>query len=234
MDEIGVAQQYYIAAGSSPSDDRVRVLKYGKTFAVFNRYGDIEPLGLGEHGLFFQGTRYLSELALAVWHARPLLLSSTIKSNNFVFTADLANVDVGENERAAIARGTLHIVRSRFLWNGVCYEEIKVVNYGLTRVNVPLRVALGADYADDFEVRGMRRERRGRRLEDEISADSILMTYEGRHKMCAKQRSSAAERPNGFFLQAYILRPHWTQVNRSPFIFPSFVIPKWRRNRSWV
>ena len=70
MDGIGVAQQYYIAAGASPSDDRVRVLKYGKTFAVFNRYGDIEPLGLGEHGIFFEGTRYLSELALLLWKWR--------------------------------------------------------------------------------------------------------------------------------------------------------------------
>ena len=78
MDEVGTAQQYYIAAGSSPSDDRARVLKYGKCFAVFNRYGDIEPLGLGEHGIFFQSCRHLSEFVLSLWEARPLLLSSTM------------------------------------------------------------------------------------------------------------------------------------------------------------
>lgn len=178
MDATGVTQQYYIAAGSSPSDDRVRVLKYGACFAVFNRYGDIEPFGLGEHGIFFHGTRHLSELALMLWQSRPLLLSSTVKSN-FVFTADLANVDVSENQQVVIPRGTLHLVRSRFLWQDVAYEEFNIFNYGLKRIDLPLSIAFAADFADIFEVRGTRREQRGRRLDDEIKKDSIAMTYEG-------------------------------------------------------
>jgi glycogen debranching enzyme len=179
LDEVGTAQQYYIAAGSSPSDDRARVLKYGKCFAVFNRYGDIEPLGLGEHGIFFRGTRHLSEFVLGVWEARPLLLSSTVKSDNFVFTADLANVDVYEHEQVIVPRGTIHIVRSRFLWHDVAHEEIRIVNYGLAPLRVPLKLSYAADFADIFEVRGMRRERRGRRLESQIKANSILIPYEG-------------------------------------------------------
>lgn len=179
MDEVGITQQYYIAAGSSPSDDRTRVLKYGQCFSVFNRFGDIEPLGLGEHGIFFQGTRHLSEWVLSLWDARPLLLSSTVKSDNFAFTADLANVDVSERGQVAIPRGTLHIVRSRFLWQGVAYEEIKMINYGLTRLEIPFRVAIGADFADIFEVRGTRREDRGRRLDDEFTKHAIVMRYEG-------------------------------------------------------
>jgi glycogen debranching enzyme len=179
LDEIGTAQQYYIAAGSSPSDDRARVLKYGKCFAVFNRYGDIEPLGLGEHGIFFRGARHLSEFVLQVWDARPLLLSSTVKSDNFVFTADLANVDVSHQQQVVVPRGTVHIVRSRFLWQDVAHEEISIVNYGLEPLKVPLKLSFAADFVDIFEVRGMRRERRGRRLTDEIDTSSILMTYDG-------------------------------------------------------
>jgi glycogen debranching enzyme len=179
LDELGVAQQYYIAAGSSPSDDRARVLKYGNCFAVFNRYGDIEPLGLGEHGIFFQGSRHVSELVLSVWDSRPLLLSSTVKSDNFVFTADLANVDITENGELTVPRGTVHIVRSRFLWQDVTYEEISMVNYGLKTLKIPFRVAMGADFADIFEVRGTRRERRGRRLDDEFTERSVLLRYEG-------------------------------------------------------
>ena len=179
MDEVGTAQQYYIAAGSSPSDDRARVLKYGKCFAVFNRYGDIEPFGLGEHGIFFRGTRHLSEFVLNLWQARPLLLSSTVKSDNFGFVADLANVDVGQNDSIVVPRGTLHLVRSRFLWREVAYEELRIVNYGLTPLRIPIRFAFAADFADIFEVRGIRRDVRGRRLEDEIKSKSILMTYEG-------------------------------------------------------
>jgi len=179
LDEIGTAPQYYIAAGSSPSDDRARVLKYGKCFAVFNRYGDMEPFGLGEHGIFYSGCRHLSELVLAAWDVRPLLLSSTVKSDNFVFTADLANVDVTENQQVIVPRGTVHIVRSRFLWRDVTHEELRVVNYGLAPMRLPLTLSFAADFADIFEVRGMRREQRGCRLEDQLTANAILMTYEG-------------------------------------------------------
>src|ERR1700758_2416018 len=179
LDEVGTTQQYYIAAGSSPSDDRTRVLKYGKCFAVFNRYGDIEPLGLGEQGIFFRGCRHLSEFVLGLWDARPLLLSSNVKADNFAFVADLANVDVTENQNIAVPRGTLHIVRSRFLWHDVAHEELCIINYGLTSLRVPIRIAFAADYADLFEGRGVRRDRRGRRLDDQMTANSILMSYEG-------------------------------------------------------
>lgn len=195
MASTGITQQYYIAAGSSPSDDRVRVLKYGKCFAVFNRYGDIEPLGLGEHGIFFQGTRYLSELALLLWQSRPLLLSSIVKSDNFVFTADLANVDVSEKQQVVIPRGALHIVRSRFLWQGVAYEKFEICNYGLQRIELPFSVAFAADYADIFEVRGTRRERRGRRLDDEIGKASITMAYEGLDNIVRKTRIECKPTP---------------------------------------
>ena len=126
MDEASVTQQYYIATRSSPSDDRARVLKYGKMFAVFDRYGDIEPLGMGEQGIFFQGTRFLSDLVLSLWNARPLLLSSTVESDNLVFTADLANVDVSEDHSVIVERGTIHVLRSKFLWRNVCYEEFQI------------------------------------------------------------------------------------------------------------
>ena len=188
MDETSVTQQYYIATRSSPSDDRARVLKYGKMFAVFDRYGDIEPLGMGEQGIFFQGTRFLSELGLSLWNVRPLLLSSTIKSDNFVFTADLANVDVSDGHDLIVERGTIHILRSKFLWRDVCYEEFQIVNYGRAPVTIPFQLAIGADFADIFEVRGTRREKRGHRLEDRIDSDSILLSYEGLDKVVRQTR----------------------------------------------
>ena len=51
-DIVRVKDQYYVKATSALADDRTRVLKYGDTFAVLNRYGDIEPLGFGQFGLF--------------------------------------------------------------------------------------------------------------------------------------------------------------------------------------
>ena len=179
MVEVNTAQQYYITTTATPADDRPRVLKYGDLFAVFNRHGDIEPSGLGEEGLYYEGTRFLSEMVLYIGNARPLLLSSTISRDNFLFTADLTNIDILADDEVKIPRGTLHLHRSKFLWNGLCYEKFRLANYGLAKISVPLRVAFEADYADIFEVRGTRRERRGQRLEDTVRDDCIVMAYKG-------------------------------------------------------
>ena len=179
LDEVNVAQQFYITTKSPRSEDRPRVLKYGNLFAVFDRYGDIEPLGLGEEGLFYDGTRFLSQLVLYIGKSRPLFLSSTISRDNFLFTADLTNVDILDDDQVAIPRGTLHVARSKFLWKGVCYEKFRVSNYGLRAVTVPLRLTFKADFADIFEVRGTRRERRGRGLDPSPGADSVVLSYEG-------------------------------------------------------
>jgi len=179
LDEVNISQQYYIATKSSPADDRARVLKYGPMFAVFDRVGDIRHSGLGEQGIFFEGTRHLSEMCLRLWKERPLLLSSTIEPNNFLFTADLANLDVSREDTVVIHRGTLHLLRSRFLWNGVAYEELKFVNYGMQTLLVPVMVSFAADYADIFQVRGMVRERSGRTLGPETGRDCIVLGCEG-------------------------------------------------------
>ena len=179
MDEPNISQQYYITTKSSPTDDRPRVLKYGKMFSVFDHLGDIQPSGLGEQGLFFQGTRHLSELILRMWHARPLLLSSAIKANNFLFTANLSNLDVSQRDKIVIPRGTLYLQRSKFLWREVSYEELALFNYGSSAVLVPFTLNFGSDFADLFEVRGTGRQQRGKRLGDEFETNSVLLTYEG-------------------------------------------------------
>lgn len=196
MDEATLTQQYYIATKSAPTEDRARVLKYGSMFAVFDRVGDISSEGLGEQGIFYEGTRYLSEMTLRLWSERPLLLSSTIEPNNFLFTADLANLDVSRGDSVAIHRGTLHLLRSRFLWRGVAYEELEFVNYGMERLSVPLSIFFTADFADIFEVRGTPRERQGRHLKEEIHHASMVLGYEGLDNVTRKMRIACDPAPD--------------------------------------
>jgi glycogen debranching enzyme len=177
--DVNAAQQFYITTTSTPADDRPWVLKYGDLFAVFNRHGDIEQFGLGEEGLFYEGTRFLSELVLYLGNSRPLLLTSTISGDNFLFSADLTNVDILDDDEVAIPRGTLHLHRSKFLWNGISYDKFRIANYGLSPVSVPFRLNFDADFADIFEVRGTRREKRGQRLEDAAETDSVVLSYKG-------------------------------------------------------
>ncbi len=179
LDEVSVAQQFYITTKAARAEDRPRVLKYGSLFALFDRYGDIEPFGLGEEGLFYDGTRFLSELVLYIGKSRPLFLSSNISRDNFLFTADLTNVDILDEDEVAIPRGTVHVARSKFLWRGVCYEKFRICNYGLSLVSVPLRLTFNADFADIFEVRGTTRERRGERLQASPQSDSVALAYRG-------------------------------------------------------
>lgn len=180
MDGTGLAHaQYYIATTASRADDRPRVLKYGKMFFVFDRLGDVRKSDLSEEGLFYDGMRHLSKLSLCLWNARPLLLSSTVATNNFLFTADIANLDVFRDASMAIPRGVLHLVRSRFLWQDSCFEKLAFVNHGMDELELPLSIGFDADFADIFEVRGTERERKGRRLESQAHGGSVILRYEG-------------------------------------------------------
>jgi glycogen debranching enzyme len=178
LDEVNT-QQYYIATKSAPPDDRTRVLKYGKMFAVFDRYGDVEHFGLGEEGVFFEGTRFLSELALFIGNSRPLLLSSTVREDNSVFTADLTNVDITEEGQVAVPRGTLLVTRSKFLYQDSCYEELRISNFGLRPITIPLGLKFNADFADIFEVRGTKRKERGQLMEPQTGTDCVNLSYRG-------------------------------------------------------
>jgi len=172
-------QHYPITARAAPPDDRTRVLKYGSMFAVFDRYGDIEPSGLAEHGVFFEGTRYLSHFILELGGTRPLLLSSTVREDNSLMTADLANVDITGNNGTPIRRGTLLVTRSKFLWQSTCFECLKISNFGLERISTYLDLWMDADFADIFEVRGTKRTRRGSVLPETVRQASVTLGYRG-------------------------------------------------------
>src|SRR5438445_674812 len=126
---------FYIQAASPLADELSRVLKHGETFAVFDHYGDIKPAGLGEEGLYHEGTRFLSCLILRLGQDRPMFLSSTIKEDNDLLAVDLTNPDIHVEERLVIPRGTLHLARTIFLWQGVCYERFQVRHYGLDPIH---------------------------------------------------------------------------------------------------
>jgi len=100
---------FYILATDSSADEVTRVLKDGETFAVFDRHGDIESVGLGQQGLYHEGTRFLSHLLFKLGNARPFLLNSTIKEDNLLFVVNLTNPDVYRAGKIVLSRGTLHI-----------------------------------------------------------------------------------------------------------------------------
>jgi glycogen debranching enzyme len=187
---------YYILATSPAADEHGLVLKHGDTFAVFDHFGDIKPTGLGEEGLYHEGTRYLSCLLLGLEHGRPMFLSSTVRQDNDLLTVDLTNPDISLGGRVAVPRGTLHLARTKFLWDGACHERLSLKNYGTAPVAVSLALHFEADFADIFEVRGTRRARRGDYLPEELRPDGVTLAYRGLDGVTRRTRLSWSPPPD--------------------------------------
>jgi glycogen debranching enzyme len=180
MEEIiRVQDNYYILATSSRVDQQPRVLKHGDTFAVLDRSGNIQQVGLGEQGLYQGGARHLSRLEMRLQGRRMLLLSSTVREDNAMLTVDLTNPDIVVDGEVALARDQVHVFRSSFLWHGAYYERLRVRNFSMQPVVVALSVVFEADFHDIFEVRGVKREARGEMLPPEIETDRVRLSYRG-------------------------------------------------------
>ena len=168
-----------IITSSSLTDGHIEVLKQGDTFGVFDRDGDIHSLITGSQGLYHGGTRFLSRFELTINGKRPLLLSSTVNEDNVLLSVDLTNPSLTHKGEVEVAGGALYLSRTRFLWQGLCFERLQVHNYSLLPIPVRLSFSVDADFADLFEVRGTKRNRRGRRLEAVTSKDGMSLGYEG-------------------------------------------------------
>ncbi|MFN8584079.1 MAG: glycogen debranching N-terminal domain-containing protein [Dehalococcoidia bacterium] len=173
------SDEHLIHIRSTASDDRSRVLKHGDTFAVCNRFGDIQPVETGDRGLYHDGTRHLSHLVLRISGVRPLLLSSGITSDNATLMVDMTNPELPGDEGGLCPQDTLHLLRSKLIYGAACHERLEVVNYGMTPAAFTLTWEFDADFRDVFEVRGATRLRRGRFLPPEVTADIAELRYRG-------------------------------------------------------
>src|SRR5438132_5504231 len=169
---------FYIPATALTSRLR-RILKHGDSFIVLDSHGDIGATAGGTDGLFHCDTRFLSNLELRVQGMAPLLLGSSIRDDNTVFSVDLTNPDIYENDRIVLERDTLHIVRTTFLWHATAYQRLAVKNHGDRPIAIQLAVGFGNDFADLFEVRGTRRQRRGKSRSYTVDAGEVLLEYQG-------------------------------------------------------
>lgn len=176
---IRIEDRWYVLATSSKAGEPARVLKHGETFALFDRYGDTPRAGGGEHGLYHQGTRFLSLYELRLEGQRPMLLNSSVRRDNGVLSVEGTNPDLVDGREVSIEKGTVHLSRSAMLWKGACHERLEIANYGLEPLRLRVSIEYGADFADIFEVRGFHRERRGRDLEPTIEDRAVVLRYEG-------------------------------------------------------
>jgi glycogen debranching enzyme len=167
---------FYIPSKGSPTRQRYK-LKHDDTFVVLDSHGDIGA-ALGEpDGVFNNDTRFLSRLELHVNGQPTLLLGSRVRDDNTILTTDLTNPDIFDSGRIVLAKDTVHIVRTSFVWNDTFYTRFGIRNYGDHAVDLSLDLWFANDFADLFEVRGMRRPRRGKGERTQHDAANARLSY---------------------------------------------------------
>ncbi|QYY32283.1 MULTISPECIES: amylo-alpha-1,6-glucosidase [Cupriavidus] len=178
--EATPAAPIVIAASRSLRQTQPRTLKQGDTFAVFDEHGDAIAGSGGSEGLYYCDTRHLSHFHLTINGWRPVLLSSVLRDDNVALTCDLTNPDLfDEQDRLAMVHDLIHVRRSRFLWQGTCYERLAVRNFDEVPRRIALELAFAADFADLFEVRGAHRIDRGQYHAPVLCQSGVRLAYTG-------------------------------------------------------
>jgi glycogen debranching enzyme len=169
---------FYIPSTGSSTRLR-RTLKHGDCFAVLDNYADIGTSAGGPDGIFFSDTRYLSHLEMLLSGMQPLLLGSSVRDDNSILTVDLTNPDIYVDHTLVLPKDVLHVVRTLFLWRDTAYQRLRIQNHGNLPCEVRLTIAFASDFADLFEVRGLRRPRRGTATAEISGETGVTLNYRG-------------------------------------------------------
>lgn len=151
------------------------VLKEDQVFITTNQMGDMP--GGDSLGLYYKDARYLSLFSLTIEGKEPVLLSSS-SEHNFMANLQLANPALGLETGSMILPNTISLRRNRLVQNGV-RERVGLFNYNAFPVRLRLRLELGADFRDMFDVRGFRRDARGTIHEPRWENGVLTLSYTG-------------------------------------------------------
>ncbi|MEV1145428.1 glycogen debranching N-terminal domain-containing protein [Micromonospora sp. NPDC049799] len=147
--------------------DLVSILD-GNTFLVSDRRGDIEPSVDFPTGLFSFDTRFLSTWLLTIGGERlhPLSIDDSTSYRTRFFLAP------GEPTHYLDAK--VSVIRSRAI-GGSFAEELTVLNHTREEMEFTVRVEMGADFADLFEVK-QEIHKRGRTIAT-VGENELRLTY---------------------------------------------------------
>ncbi|MER7439429.1 amylo-alpha-1,6-glucosidase [Micromonospora avicenniae] len=148
-------------------NDLVSILD-GNTFLVTDQRGDVEPSFDFPTGLFSFDTRFLSTWLLTLDGERlhPLSIDDARSYRTRFFLAP------GEPTHYLDAK--VSVIRSRAI-GGSFNEELTVLNHSGEQVEFRLRLDIGADFADLFEVKSPR-QKKGRATAT-VNGDELRLIY---------------------------------------------------------
>jgi glycogen debranching enzyme len=218
--------QFYIPAVGPASRPR-RTLKHDDTFVVVDSHGDIGASAGGSDGLFNCDTRFVSHFELLVNGMQPLLLGFNARDDNTSLTIDLTNPDIYADQRLVLPKDVVHIVRTIFVFGGTVYQRVALQNYTARSIDLTLSLVFDSDFADLFEVRGLRRARRGRMRRLVPGRDQVILSYRGLDGNVRQTRFNFDPRPDELVASAASYRLHLgPKESRSLFCCVSCGNPK--------
>ncbi|WP_244298377.1 glycogen debranching N-terminal domain-containing protein [Micromonospora cremea] len=129
--------------------DAVGVLE-GRTFMFSDAAGNVPKGSIG--GLVHDDTRFLNQWELTIDDAPLMVLSSgTVDAYSAAFF--LANADLPH-----LSANRVGVRRQRFVGDGL-YERVELRYFGIEPTSIRLRLAVGTDFADLFEIKESGRDR---------------------------------------------------------------------------
>ena len=140
------------------------MIKDRELFLCARPDGDIAPAQVSGEGFYAYDTRYLSEIGLEVGGARPVALSyAAVDDRAVVDSTNATSCRRGSLE--PIPQLSLSMTRELMIASGRLYYLVRLRNFLREPVTTTASLALAADFADMFEVRGgVRRSARGHAL----------------------------------------------------------------------
>jgi len=154
------------------------VLKRGNLFAVAGRLGDIWPPGARDQGAYFEDTRFLSKLRLAVAGGPPVVLSTQTRAE-YISQVDLTVTSAHFGGVFQDPVNFLHLRREQLIEEHFV-ERLTLTNYLVRDIDYWVEYEFASDFADQFEVRGAKRHGRGTYFKPLVRGEAVVSCYQGR------------------------------------------------------
>jgi glycogen debranching enzyme len=175
--------------------EEMLVVTSGGLFACTRRDGDIGTGDVSGEGLYASDTRHLSKLTVTLGGCAPVLLSSSDEAG-YEAVVHATNPALADGDGAIVAPQETLNVRRSLLVEDRLHVVIAIQSFHSSVVTTSLEVALAADFADMFEVRGAHlREQRGHMLRPAESSDGVVFGYLGEDEVLRETLVRSDPRP---------------------------------------
>jgi glycogen debranching enzyme len=145
-------------------------------------------------GLYHSDTRYLSVWDLSLIGVEPIVLLSTAELG-YGEEQVMTNPELINERGETLPSGSLEIRRQRVL-DQALIESVRLTNFAPVPLELALQYQFDADFADIFELRGMRRQQRGKLLEPRLHPAAVTFTYRGLDGVSRRVRVQFRRQPD--------------------------------------